>query len=246
MLLVGARAPHWTNVNEWSLGTQIDPEGDTRFYFGPSGVVGVGSDGSVYWDGLWHSELLSEPGQQVDTNNWWMAVAPVLAHGDGDIRHVALMGLGTGITAGTLAMLDSVERIDAFEINHTLKQVFADYPEGSMNVADHSKIEIRWQDARTGLALSDQRYDIITTAPLYLRQAGSGTLNSRETFALIQSRLAPGGVACVFSWGTDAQAYVVRQTAADVFDYQLSLWGGYLLLLSDSPLSGRRFTAVPF
>ena len=235
-LLICTFLPKWTEINEWGLGHQIDPDGGTQFYFGPSGVVGVGEDGSVYWDGLWHSELLNEPGQQIDTNNWWMAVAPVLAHSNGDIRHVALLGLGTGMTAGTLAMLDSVERIDAFEINHTLEQVFADYPEGTMNVSENAKIHIRWQDARTGLTLTDQRYDIITTAPLYLRQAGSGILNSRETFELIRSRLAPGGVACVFAWGTDAQAYVVRQTAAEVFDYQLSLWGGYLLLLSDSPL----------
>jgi spermidine synthase len=220
----------------WGLTRVIDPSGDTRFFFGRSGVVGVGTDGSVYWDGLWHSHLVFEEDDHIDTNNWWMAVAPVMAHSTGDIKHIGLVGMGTGITAATLARLGSVERIDAYEINHTLESIFAEYPQETMGAAQDPRISLLWQDARTGLALREQQYDIITTAPLYLRQAGSGILNSLESYELIRSRLKPGGIACVFSWGTDAQAFTVRQTAAQVFQYQKSIWGGYLLLLSDSPI----------
>jgi hypothetical protein len=233
MLLV---TPRVTDTGSWGLTRMIDPEGETRFFFGRSGVVGVGTDGSVYWDGLWHSHLVFEPDDHIDTNNWWMAIAPVLAHSTGEIKHIGLVGLGTGITAGTLARLGSVERIDAYEINHTLESIFAEYPEETMGVTSNPRIQLLWQDARSGLALNEQKYDIITTAPLYLRQAGAGILNSRESYTLIQSRLKPDGIACVFSWGTDAQAYSVRQTAAQVFEYHKSIWGGYLLLLSDSPI----------
>jgi hypothetical protein len=229
-------SPRVWDTTEWGLTRAIDPAGDTRFFFGRSGVVGVGADGSVYWDGLWHSELVQRPGDHIDTNNWWMAVAPVLAHSTGDIQHIGLIGLGTGITASSLAELGSVERIDAYEINHTLEQIFADFPQGTMGAASHPKIQILWEDARSGLALREQTYDVITTAPLYLRQAGAGLLNSKESYELIRSRLKPDGVVCVFSWGTDEQAFVVRQTAAEVFAYQESIWGGYLLLLSDSPI----------
>jgi protein-L-isoaspartate O-methyltransferase len=240
-LCLGAMAmmlvtPRFSDSRSWGLIEAIDPDGRTRFFFGRSGVVGVSPDGSVYWDGLWHSRLVFEPGEHIDTNNWWMAVAPVMAHSTGEIEHIGLVGLGTGITAATLAQLSSVERIDAYEINHTLEEVFREYPEGTMGASTHPKIQLLWQDARTGLAVREQKYDIITTAPLYLRQAGSGLLNSKETYELIQSRLKPGGIACVFSWGTDAQAFTVRQTAAQVFDHQRSIWGGYLLLLSDSPI----------
>jgi hypothetical protein len=40
----------------------------------------------------------------------------------------------------------------------------------------------------------------------------------------------------MFSWGTDAQALTVRQTAATVFPHQMTIYGGYLLLLSNHPL----------
>ena len=122
------------------------------------------------------------------------------------------------------------------EINHTLKQVFREYPEGTMGAATNPKIALHWQDARTGLNLRNEKYDVITTAPLYLRQAGAGLLNSIENMRAIHSRLKPNGVVCMFSWGTDAQALTVRQTAAKVFPHQMTINGGYLLLLSNQPL----------
>ncbi len=228
--------PQLTDTTRWNISSRISEPGSTQFFFGRSGVVGVDRKGSVYWDGLWHSELVTESNSHVDTFNWWMSMAPVLAHSTGQIRHAAIVGMGTGITAGSLAPLGSLERIDAYEINHTLQQIFDNFPAGTLNSATDPKINLLWQDARTGLSLRDQQYDIITTAPLYLKQAGAGLLNSIETFRVLKSRLKPGGVACVFSWGTDAQAFVVRQTASQVFEHRLTIWGGYLLLLSDSPI----------
>jgi predicted membrane-bound spermidine synthase len=228
--------PQLTDTSQWNISERISEPGSTRFFFGRSGVVGVDKEGSVYWDGLWHSELITTPGGHIDSFNWWMAAAPVLAHPTGEIHHAAIVGMGTGITAGSLAPLGSLERIDAYEINHTLQQVFDEYPEGTLHSATDKKVNLIWQDARSGLSLNEQRYDVITTAPLYLKQAGAGLLNAVETFEVVRSHLKPGGIACVFSWGTDAQAFVVRQTAAQVFEHHLSIWGGYLLLLSDSPI----------
>ena len=173
----------------------------------------------------------------VDTENWWMGVAPIFAHPTGDVKRIAVVGMGTGITAATMANADHVEHIDAYEINHTLKQIFHEYPEGTMGAATNPKIALHWQDARTGLNLrSKEKYDVITTAPLYLRQAGAGLLNSIENMRAIHARLKPDGVVCMFSWGTDAQALTVRQTAAQVFPHQMTINGGYLLLLSNQPL----------
>jgi spermidine synthase len=237
LLAVGILAvPQLTDTTRWNISTRIAEPGSTQFYFGRSGVVGVDREGAVFWDGLWHSELVTVPDGHVDSFNWWMATAPMLAHPTGDIRHAAIVGMGTGITAGTLATLGSLERIDAYEINHTLQQIFDGYPDGTLHAATDPRINLIWQDARTGLSLREQKYDIITTAPLYLKQAGAGLLNSIETFEVLRSRLKPGGIACVFSWGTDAQAFVVRQTASQVFEHRLTIWGGYLLLLSESPI----------
>ena len=81
--------------------------------------------------------------------------------------------------------------------------------------------------------MRDRSYDLVVTQPLYLMQAGSGFLNSREFLALVRSRLRPGGVLCLYSRGTEPQKRALRETAARVFRYGESFFGGYLLILSD-------------
>ncbi len=211
--------------------------GRLRLFFGRDGVVGVDPAGNMFWDGLWHSQL-SHDNDHVGTNNWKMAVCGVLSHPSGQIRDVCVVGLGTGITAGTLAKLAGVERVDVYEINRGLESPFhRRYPEGTLRAVDNPNIRVFWQDARTGLAVREQAYDLITTQPLYLIQAGSGFLNSREFFTLVRRRLKPGGIFCLYSRGTEAQKRAVRETAAQVFPHGESFFNGYLLVLSDRKLA---------
>jgi hypothetical protein len=126
--------------------------------------------------------------------------------------------------------------VEAYDINHTLKPVLERFPEGTLHVATNSKVRLIWQDGRSGVALNPKQYDLITQQPLYLKQAGSGILLSKEYFRLVAKRLKPDGVFCVYSNGTPQQALAVRQTAAEVFPYRLVLHNGYLLVLSSSPL----------
>jgi hypothetical protein len=77
---------------------------------------------------------------------------------------------------------------------------------------------------------------LIITQPMYLRQAGSTFLNSREFMEIVRARLKPGGLFCLYSWGTEAQKLVMRQTAASVFEHGESFLDGYLLVLSGQPL----------
>ena len=145
-----------------------------------------------------------------------------------------MIGLGAGVTAATIAK--SGARVDVYDVNPGLLQLYRRYPEGTLRVAENPAISIRWQDARSGLALSDKKFDVIQTQPLYLKQAGSGLLNSEQFYRLISRRLKPGGIFCLYSNGTPAQALVVRQTAAKVFADHRSFSHGYLLLLSNEPL----------
>jgi len=205
-----------------------------RLYFGRDGVIGIDDQGNMLWDGLWHSALSSE-GDHVGTNNWYLAVCPVFCHPTGEVKDACVIGVATGITASTLSKLDSVQTVDGYDINHTLKEIYRRYPEGTLNIASSPKINLIWQDARSGLALNPKKYDIIQTQPLYLKQAGSSLLNSVEFFQLISKRLKPGGVFCLYSNGTPEQGFVVRQTASQVFDHRISFFDGYLLICSNDP-----------
>jgi len=204
-------------------------------FFGRDGVISLDSNGNLIWDGLRHSTL-SKNGDHVGTYNWSLAVDPALAHPTGMIHQALVVGVGGGITLGTLVKHEPIEFVDAYDINHTLKPVLERFPEGTLHVGSHSKVRLMWQDGRSGLALNSKRYDLITQQPLYLKQAGSGILLSREYFQLVSTRLKANGVYCVYSNGTPQQALAVRQTAAEVFPHRLVLHNGYLLVLSMSPL----------
>jgi hypothetical protein len=151
-----------------------------------------------------------------------------------------VVGLGSGITAATLAQHESIESIDVYDINRTLERVLKRFPDGTLQVARNPKLNIVWQDGRTGLAINEKKYDLITQQPLHLKQAGASLLLSREYFQLVSRRLADDGVFAVFSNGTPEQAMVVRQTASQVFPHMLALHKGYELLLSRVPLDFSR------
>jgi len=210
---------------------------DTRMYYGREGVLEVRSGRSVFWNGLGHG-YLSRNGSHVGDHNWYQAVAPLLVHGRAHGLEALVVGLGGGITVGTLARSNAVRAVDVYEINPDLEQVLDDYAEGTLFVGTMPKVKLFWQDGRTGLSLSEKHYDIITQAPLYLKQAGSSLLLSREYMQLVRSRLKPGGVYAIYSnaQGHAGQALVVRKTAAGVFRYGESFGNGYLLVVSDSPI----------
>ncbi len=238
-----------------SVGSSVDLSplltGDSfRLFFSRGGVIGVDRGGNLVWDGLWHSKF-SDGHDHIGTNNWRLATSPVLVHSSGPIRDACVIGLGTGITAATLAKLDSLESLDVYDINRGLADVLEHYPGGSLGVLSNPKVRVLWRDARAGLALGDKKYDVVVTQPLYLKQSGSGLLNSLQFLTVVRSRLKPGGVFCLYSEGSPAQQLAVRETAAGVFNYGESFYGGYLLVLSQQPLCvdreslDKRFSASP-
>ena len=128
--------------------------------------------------------------------------------------------------------------MDVYDINRRLEQVLEDYPDETLNVGSDPRIRLIWQDGRSGLALDPKRYDLITQQPLYLKQAGSSLLLSREYMQLVKSRLKENGIFCIYSnsIGNRQQDLLVRETARSVFDHCVSFLDGYLILASASPL----------
>jgi spermidine synthase len=208
----------------------------TRTYWGRDGVVEVLPNQTILLDGLWHSRMSREGNHVGRSYTWMMAMAAVLSHQQGEIEEILVIGNGVGITAATLAKLDGVH-VDAYEINHTLKHVLRDYEEATLRVGIDPRIDIRWTDARSGMALDPKTYDIIVSAPLHLRQAGSGILLSVEYFELLKTRLRPNGVVAVYAHeGAPGQAELVRRTVQRVFPHLQTFDAGVLLIASADAL----------
>jgi spermidine synthase len=205
-------------------------------YYGKDGVVEIDASRNMSWDGLWHSKL-SANGDHVGSKNWFMAAVPFLCFEGKKIDDALVIGLGTGITVATLAKSDQVDRVDVYEIDHKLLSILQDYPEGTLHVAENPKVHVIWQDGRAGLALNAKQYDIITQQPLYLKQAGSSILLSREYMELVKKRLKPNGIYCVYSnsFGNPGQALLVRKTVSNIFPHYESFGGGYMIVASQEP-----------
>lgn len=204
-----------------------------RVFWGKDGVIEIVDDVAVMWNGLWHASLVYGD-EFTKTNDWKMAILPFLLSKI-EISNSLVVGLGTGKTAYALSQLETTV-VDAYEINNTLKDVFVEYPIRTYDLLNSKNVSIFWQDARSGLALNDTTYDLITQAPLYLKQAGSSSLLSVEYFELLKSRLNTGGVVSVYSnsLGNEGQAMLVRQTLSSMFKYTESFMNGYLVIASDS------------
>jgi spermidine synthase len=215
----------------------VFPHGRTT-YFGKDGVIEITKAKDMIWNGLWHSAL-SENDNHIGSNNWLLATVPFLCHEKGGIFDSLVVGLGTGITVGTLARSEKIKNIDVYEINYKINKILRDYPDGTLRVKDNLKINIMWHDGRSGLALSGKKYDLVTQQPLYLKQAGSSILLSREYMELVRSRLKKKGIFCVYSnaQGNQEQALLVRKTVSTVFRYCESFGQGYMIVASNEPFT---------
>ena len=236
------KAATWITVaalvySGWTTPYSTSASHEMRSYWGRDGVVEVFEDGDVFIDGLWHTHLSPRGGEHIGKSyTWMMAVAAIISRQDRPLRDVLVIGNGVGLTASTFSGLPGV-LIDAYEINRTLEEVLRDYEAETLGVGRNERIRISWMDARSGMALNKKRYDIIVSAPLYLRQAGSSTLLSREYFELLERRLKPGGVVAIYAHeGAPAQSMLVRRTVASVFDYQQTFDQQIVLIASNDPI----------
>lgn len=208
-----------------------------RTYSDPVGVTEIADNGDLIWDGLWHSQL-SNGKNHIGKNNWMHAVVPALCTNHEIVENILVIGVGTGITIGTLARSSAIKNLEGYDINKSLKLVMSDFPDQTLNVLTNPRITMIWQDARSGLALNEKKYQIITQQPLYLKQAGSSNLLSEEYLRLVSKRLADDGIFLVYanSQGNREQQMVVRKTLESVFPHCVSFLKGYMYVVSKSPI----------
>ena len=208
----------------------------TYAVYSRDGVVEIDGQGNLVWDGLWHSSF-SHDNDHVGSRNWLLATAPVLVH-EGPIEDALVVGVGAGITVGTVRkdwrgkagrrLRHQSRAGDDLQAVPTRDALHCAGSEGAPAVAGRP-FGTRAQPPalRPDHAAAD------------VPEAGGSTiLLSREYFRLVQSRLKSGGVYTIYSNapGNQAQAHLVRETAASVFRHAVTFDEGYLIVASDSPL----------
>ena len=205
-------------------------------WWGRDGVVEITGPGDVYIDGMWHSQLSDGQDHVGEPYAWLPAAAGILGMEGRSFEDALVIGGGVGISATTIAGVEGVS-VDTYEINTTLQELLRERPDETLHSLENPGIHWFWRDARSGLALNDKRYDLIMSAPLLLRAAGSSTLLSLEYLDLVKSRLNPGGVVVVYAnEGWHEQYLLIQRTLAERFRYRVTWKDGLVTVCSDEPL----------
>ena len=117
---------------------------------------------------------------------------PLLLHPDP--KDVAVVGLGLGITLGASERHPTVDNIRLVELSPEMVRAHAYIRDVTGNLLDSRKINLRIDDGRNFMAMSDESFDMITADPIHPRITGVGYLYTREYYEDIKKRLRPGGV----------------------------------------------------
>ncbi len=158
-------------------------------------------------------------------------------------RRVLLVGFGSGMTASTLVGYPELERLDVVEIEPAVVGAAPILASLNRNVLLDPRVHVTFDDARNFLFTTRRKYDLIISEPSNPWIAGVATLFTREFYAAVRGRLAPGGV--FVQW---MQAYSLYPDdlrmlfATFLSEFQgVTLWHGDpldMILMAPSPPSG--------
>jgi hypothetical protein len=142
---------------------------------------------------------------------------------------VALLGLGTGITASAALLHPSVAELTLVElVPEVVVAARAHFHEANLAVLSQPRARLVVADARSWLRQTGERYDVIVGDLVVPWRQGESGLYTREHFAAARRALAPGGLFCqwvpLFQLSA-ADLELVLRTYLSVFE-RASVWRG--------------------
>ncbi|MBE9548603.1 MAG: fused MFS/spermidine synthase [Proteobacteria bacterium] len=152
-----------------------------------------------------------------------------------------LIGLGSGITAGSLATNELIKSLTILEISDEVVEASAFFEAENYGVLNNPKVELITADARNFLMASSHSYDLIISEPSNPWITGVSNLFTDEFFKLAKSRLKPGGVMTqwIHTYGmSNTDLKTVLKTFDENFRY-VSVWSplfeDFVIMGSDQP-----------
>jgi hypothetical protein len=147
-----------------------------------------------------------------------------------------VIGYGTGSTAGELARIETIRRVEVAEIARGVLRAAPLFDYGNNDASHNPKVHLLRSDAYRALVRSPARYDIIASEPSNPWVTGVEMLYSREFLAAARDHLTQGGIYAqwlhLYETDTETVSMILR-TYQQVFD-QVALWyalGQDLILL---------------
>jgi len=129
-------------------------------------------------------------------------------------RRALVIGLGTGSTAGWLAKVPTMERVDVVELEPAITHVARVCAKINQNVLENPKVHLYTGDGREFLLTTRSDYDIIFSEPSNPYRAGVASLFSQDFYKAVARRLRPGGLFLQWLQGYELDSQVVRTAYA--------------------------------
>ena len=160
----------------------------------------------------------------------------------GKPERVLVIGLGTGSTAGWLAAIDSVTRVDVVEIEPGILEVARRCAAVNHDVLDNPKVHVFIGDGRELLLGAHERYDLIVSEPSNPYRAGIASMYTQDFYRGVRNKLSPGGlfVQWMQSYEVDQQTvrtvYATLTSAFSEVETWLTQPSDLLLIGADHPI----------
>ncbi len=131
-----------------------------------------------------------------------------------DPKRSLVIGLGTGSTAGWLAAVPSMERVDVVELEPAVVRVAEILSGVNHDALNNPKINLSFGDGRELLLTTSETYDVIFSEPSNPYRAGIASLFSEDFYHAVHDRLRPGGIFLQWLQGYELDAEVVSTVYA--------------------------------
>lgn len=164
-----------------------------------------------------------------------LGVMPALLH-DAP-KNAFVLGLGTGMTAGWLAAIPSVERVDVAELEPSIIEVARAAGAANQNVLERANVALFVGDGREFLLTTKRRYDLIVSEPSNPYRSGVASLFTEEFYRVADARLSDKGLFAQWLQAYEVDVETIRvviSTLRRVFPF-VEIWqtqGGDLILLA--------------
>ncbi len=232
----------WNVLRSSPLDRPAAPKtGDATFFaVGRGATVLVTEASPVSWrlssNGLPES-LVSSPNDapaSAETTELLGAIGPILRH---EARSMLMIGLGGGVALE--AVPETIDTVDVIEIEEEV--VDANRWLAAHRARDplaDPRVRLHVNDARSALALSDKRFDVIAAQPSHPWTGGAAHLYTSEFFELASQRLEEGGVLVQWVGGEFVDLAMVQSMVATLAEHfaHVQVYRGLLFVASNDPL----------
>jgi spermidine synthase len=157
-------------------------------------------------------------------------------------RSTLVIGLGTGTTAGWLAAVPTMERVDCVELEPAVVDAARYYKAVNRDVLANRRVHNTIADGREVLLTTPRRYDLIVSEPSNPFRAGVASLFTREYYESAVRRMNQGGIFVQWmqTYAVDAATlHSIYATMASVFPHA-ETWttssGDLVLVASREPI----------